>query len=45
MSFTTLDDFLLRARRTLDPVEGKERLPEGGDIDMVDESSFESLCC
>jgi 8-oxo-dGTP pyrophosphatase MutT (NUDIX family) len=35
MGFTTLEDFVARARARLDPVEGAEHLPEGGDLDLI----------
>lgn len=35
MSFTTLEDFLDRARARLDPVSGPAQLPDGGDIAHV----------
>lgn len=38
MSFTTLDDFLDRASTRLDPISGRERLHEVGDLDFVDEA-------
>ena len=43
MSFVDLDDFLARARLRLDPVEGRERLPEGGDIEFLDASAIENI--
>ena len=43
MTFSTLDDFLRRAQDRLDPVRGPGRLPEGGDIDFVDERSRMSI--
>jgi len=36
MAFSDLDDFLARASLRLDPVSGKARLPEGGDLDFVE---------
>ena len=36
MSFSTLDDFLVRASERLDPVEGQPRLSEVGDLDLVE---------
>lgn len=43
MSFTTLDDFLLRASDRLDPVRGTQTLPEGGDLDFVDADHLELI--
>lgn len=43
MSFTTLDDFLIRASDRLDPIQGTGRLPEGGDLDFVDEDRMTSI--
>ena len=43
MSFTTLDDLITRARRSLDPLRGEARLPEGGDLELVDEQGLISL--
>lgn len=43
MSFTTLDDFLLRASDRLDPIKGDARLPEGGDLDFIDDSRMSSI--
>ncbi len=37
MTYSTLDDFLARAAKRLDPVAGDEVLPEVGDLDTVDE--------
>ncbi len=42
-SFTTLDDFLERARARLDPVHGPQGLPEGGDIDFLDDAQIRSI--
>ncbi|MEL7040775.1 MAG: CoA pyrophosphatase [Pseudomonadota bacterium] len=36
MSFTTLDDFLVRASDRLDPIQGERQLSEVGDLDFVD---------
>lgn len=36
MAFSDLDDFLARASTRLDPITGKARLPEGGDLDFVE---------
>lgn len=38
MSFSTLDDFLLRAAERLDPIEGDGQMAEVGDLDFVDET-------
>lgn len=43
MAFVDLDDFIARARLRLDPVEGRERLPEGGDIEFLDASGIDSI--
>ena len=43
MSFTTLDDFLIRASDRLDPIQGRGRLPEVGDLDFVDEDRMTSI--
>ncbi|WP_300376211.1 CoA pyrophosphatase [Henriciella sp.] len=43
MAFVDLDDFLARARLRLDPVEGRERLPEGGDIEFLDATGIASI--
>ena len=43
MSFTTLDDFLSRASDRLDPIQGRGRLPEVGDLDFVDEDRMTSI--
>ncbi|MEM8616355.1 MAG: CoA pyrophosphatase [Pseudomonadota bacterium] len=37
MAFRDLDDFLSRASERLDPVRGKPQLPEGGELDFLDE--------
>lgn len=43
MAFHNLDDFLARARLRLDPVEGRERLPEGGDLDFLDTQGIANI--
>ncbi len=43
MAFIDLQDFLARARLRLDPVEGKERLSEGGDLDFLDATAIENI--
>ena len=43
MAFIDLDDFLARARLRLDPVTGRERLPEGGDIEFLDANGIASI--
>lgn len=43
MSFSTLDDFLMRASDRLDPIEGASRLPEGGDLDFIDQDRLGSI--
>ncbi|MEQ8558925.1 MAG: CoA pyrophosphatase [Henriciella sp.] len=43
MAFVDLDDFLARARLRLDPVEGRERLPEGGDIEYLDAEGITNI--
>lgn len=43
MAFVDLDDFLARARLRLDPVEGEERLAEGGDIEFLDEQGIANI--
>lgn len=43
MAFVDLDDFLARARLRLDPVEGRERLAEGGDLDSLDASGIANI--
>lgn len=43
MSWRGLDDFLARAARRLDPVDGPEGLPEGGDIDLVPDDTATAL--
>ncbi|MEM0985854.1 MAG: CoA pyrophosphatase [Pseudomonadota bacterium] len=41
--YTTLDDFLTRARTRLDPLAGETRLEEGGDIDFLTETEMRSI--
>ena len=41
--FSSLDDLIARARRNLDPLHGTARLPEGGDLEFVDERGLTSL--
>lgn len=41
--FTTLEDLIGRARQRLDPVEGPQRLPEGGDIDFIDDAHIHAI--
>lgn len=43
MMFSSLDDLIVRARANLDPLRGTARLPEGGDIELVDEKGLTSL--
>ena len=43
MSFSTLEDFLARAERHLDPIEGDRRLEPGGDLDLVERSRLTSI--
>ena len=43
MSFTTLDDFLLRASDRLDPIRGEGQLPEVGDLDFVDDDRLSTI--
>ena len=43
MAFIDLDDFLARARLRLDPVEGRQRLSEGGDIEFLDAQGIENI--
>lgn len=43
MSFTTLDDFLIRASDRLDPIQGSGQLSEAGDLDFVDEDQLEAI--
>lgn len=43
MSFSTLEDFLARAERHLDPIEGDRRLEPGGDLDLVERSRMNSI--
>ncbi len=41
--FTTLEDFLHRARRRLDPIEGRSRLPETGDGELLPPDQLDTL--
>ncbi len=41
--YTDLEDFLARARLRLDPVEGRERLAEGGDLDFLDAAALRAI--
>ena len=43
MAFVDLDDFLARARLPGDPVEGEERLSEGGDIEFLDADGIANI--
>ncbi|MAN73234.1 MAG: CoA pyrophosphatase [Henriciella sp.] len=43
MAFVDLEDFLGRARLRLDPVEGEERLSEGGDIEFLDADGIANI--
>ncbi|WP_084398350.1 CoA pyrophosphatase [Henriciella aquimarina] len=43
MAFVDLDDFLARARLRLDPVQGRERLPEGGDLEYLDPEAITNI--
>lgn len=43
MAFVDLDDFLARARLRLDPIEGEERLSEGGDIEFLDADGIANI--
>ncbi|MEM5516679.1 CoA pyrophosphatase [Henriciella sp. AS95] len=43
MAFIDLDDFLARARLRLDGVTGKERLAEGGDIELLDAGTIQNI--
>ncbi|GGB65628.1 MULTISPECIES: CoA pyrophosphatase [Henriciella] len=43
MAFIDLEDFLARARLRLDSVTGKERLAEGGDIELLDAAGIENI--
>jgi len=43
MSFTTLDDFLARASDRLDPIKGRGRLKDVGDLDFVDEDRLQTI--
>ncbi len=41
--FTSLEDFLARARDRLDPLDGRVRLPEGGDLDFLTHEQILSI--
>jgi len=41
--YTGLDDFLARARLRLDPLTGRETLPEGGDIDYLEPAQIQEI--
>lgn len=41
--FTTLEDLVERARLRLDPLSGPQRLPEGGDIDFLDDAHIHAI--
>lgn len=41
--YTGLDDFLARARLRLDPLTGRETLPEGGDIDYLQPAQIQEI--
>ncbi|MEM7766826.1 MAG: CoA pyrophosphatase [Pseudomonadota bacterium] len=41
--FTTLDDLLARAAARLDPLEGRERLPEGGDLEFLSDAERQAV--
>ncbi|MEE2878494.1 MAG: CoA pyrophosphatase [Pseudomonadota bacterium] len=43
MAFIDLDDFIARARLRLDSIEGRERLPEGGDIEFLDAEGITNI--
>ena len=43
MGFSTLDDLIDRARDRLDPITGRARLPEGGDLDYLDEMQLQAI--
>jgi 8-oxo-dGTP pyrophosphatase MutT (NUDIX family) len=43
MAFVDLDDFLARARLRLDPVDGEEKLAEGGDIEFLDPEGIANI--
>ncbi len=43
MSWSGLEDFLDRARVSLDPVDGAPRLPAGGEIDGLSAEAFANL--
>ena len=41
--YTTLDDFIDRATERLDPIEGVEHLPEGGDLDFLTGEDLQTI--
>lgn len=43
MAWNGLDDFIGRARLRLDPIEGKARLPEGGDGDYLSGDELDGI--
>lgn len=43
MAYTTLDDFLMRARERLDPVRGASALAERGDMDFLDAEDLKTI--
>ncbi len=43
MSYVDFDDFITRARARLDPVSGQACLPEGGDLDHVEQRQLASI--
>ena len=43
MAFTTLDDFLARAGKRLDPVQGEGRLVPGGDLDLIEAEQLSQI--
>lgn len=43
MGFTTVEDLIERARIRLDPIEGRARLPEGGDLDYLSSAELNAI--
>ena len=43
MTYSTLDDFLARARDRLDPIEAVSALPDGGELDLLSDEETCSL--
>ena len=43
MAYTTLDDFLARARERLDPIDGGETLVERGDMDFLEPDEIPTI--